>query len=204
METSNKDDENDYSNTDDTDLDAQDNTELNEVTVVNETQEDNDISRGKANITQKSSQRDTSKATKTTYRKSRRSKQDEFLEYMKERDKQRQALLQQTVAKTVEENAYDNDVSSFGDHIKSVLQKLPPILKVKAKTEIFKTISKYELMAIENPTSTRTSSSNSCYSTYIIASPIHTPILPDQGAFENECSNNTPMTIFNMNYHEEN
>ncbi|XP_031332908.1 uncharacterized protein LOC116163194 [Photinus pyralis] len=162
-ETANNEDDNDSDSNTDGDLDEQYDTQLTEAAIVNETER----SQGNINnITQKSSQ-DTSKVTKTTQkRKDDPSRMNFYSTYMKERDTQRQALLQNTVAENVEKNAYDDDVSSFGDHIKSVLQKLPPILKVKAKTEIFNTMSKYELLAMETPNSTRATSSNSNYSTY--------------------------------------
>ncbi|KAJ4437262.1 hypothetical protein ANN_17399 [Periplaneta americana] len=40
----------------------------------------------------------------------------------------------------------EDDITSFGNHVKSVLRKLHPRLKVQANNEIFNVLTKYEVI----------------------------------------------------------
>ncbi|KAL1490059.1 hypothetical protein ABEB36_012803 [Hypothenemus hampei] len=84
---------------------------------------------------------------------------DELLQFMKEREESRQKLIK-GLSQTNNQDI-DDDVTTFANHVKSVLTKLSPRLKLDAKNEIFATLSKYEKLHLdiqeERPTSTHES-----------------------------------------------
>ncbi|KAL1492918.1 hypothetical protein ABEB36_011084 [Hypothenemus hampei] len=84
---------------------------------------------------------------------------DELLQFMKEREESRQKLIKD-LSQTNNQDI-DDDVTTFANHVKSVLTKLSPQLKLDAKNEIFATLSKYEKLHLdiqeERPTSTHES-----------------------------------------------
>ncbi|XP_050304306.1 uncharacterized protein LOC126741885 isoform X2 [Anthonomus grandis grandis] len=76
------------------------------------------------------------------------SSNDEIIKLLKKREEQRQetfrGMFQQSQAST------DGPLPSFCEHIKSVLESLSPSLQVEAKRDIYNTISKYELLAVQS------------------------------------------------------
>ncbi|KAL1514386.1 hypothetical protein ABEB36_003653 [Hypothenemus hampei] len=86
-------------------------------------------------------------------------KHDELLQFMKKREESRQKLIKD-LSQTNNQDI-DDDVTTFANHVKSVLTKLSPRLKLDAKNEIFATLSKYEKLHLdiqeERPTSTHES-----------------------------------------------
>ncbi|XP_067005314.2 uncharacterized protein [Anabrus simplex] len=93
--------------------------------------------------------------------------QDASLDCLVKRDESRQLTMHQLSAITTES---EDDVASFGNHVKAVLRKLQPRLRIQAKNDIFNILSKYELKQMDmqeegsltrgtlNPSTTETSS----------------------------------------------
>lgn len=89
-----------------------------------------------------------------------------LLQHWKERDKQRQEHIK---ILTEEEGKADKDgINSFCSHIGTILKKLPPDLKVEAKTKVFNLLAEYELRCINQSSSLSSASysphSNESYS----------------------------------------
>lgn len=70
----------------------------------------------------------------------------------------------------------DDDVTSFANHVKSVLRKIHPRLKVQAKNEMFNVLTKYEMiqMYMQEERSLSSGMSNPSTSTISAYSPINT------------------------------
>lgn len=68
---------------------------------------------------------------------------ENLLNYFKERDEKRNLA-----ATSLKNNNPGCDVVSFSTHVKDVLIKLPPVLQIKAKRDIFDVLLKYELMSV--------------------------------------------------------
>ncbi|XP_074041519.1 uncharacterized protein [Leptinotarsa decemlineata] len=85
----------------------------------------------------------TKPAAKSTQK--RKKVEDEFLTYLKKRDDQRQVYFQ-------EMNAFkeiDDDVNTFGNHVKSVMRTLNQRFQIQARNEIFNILTKYEHMQMD-------------------------------------------------------
>lgn len=70
---------------------------------------------------------------------------NEIIELLKKREEQRQETFRGIFQQP--QTSKDSPLNSFCEHIKQVLETLPPPLQVEAKKEIYNTISKYELQA---------------------------------------------------------
>lgn len=70
---------------------------------------------------------------------------DEFLQVLKKREENRQKLMGQ-FNQTKEDNDED---STFANHIKTVLKKISPRLKIQAKNEIYACLTKYETLNLD-------------------------------------------------------
>lgn len=84
-----------------------------------------------------------------------------LLQHWKERDKQRQEQMK--IMAEEEEKADKDGINSFCSHIGTILKKLPPGLRVEAKTKVFNLLAEYELRSI-NKSSSLSSASYSPHS----------------------------------------
>ena len=74
---------------------------------------------------------------------------DSLLNYFKMRDERQQSSVKKY---------QENDIGSFSTHVRDILNKLPPVLQIKAKKDIFDVLFRYELMALQE---SRSSNKNS-------------------------------------------
>lgn len=79
-------------------------------------------------------------------RKRRLNKKAELLDQFKKKNEARGMFLQNSTHMESD----DDDLESFAIHIKNVLKKLPPVLKIRAKQEIFDVLTKHEIIAVES------------------------------------------------------
>lgn len=90
-----------------------------------------------------------------------------LLQHWKERDKQRQEQIK--IMAEEKEKADKDGINSFCSHIGTILKKLPPGLRVEAKTKVFNLLAEYELRSINKSSSLGSASysphSNESYST---------------------------------------
>lgn len=87
----------------------------------------------------------TSRGGKTT-RKQKQDNMESLLHYLSERDKQRQDQHKMLITYP---NPDIDGVDYFCAHIKSILTKLTPTLRVEAKTKVFHLLSEYELKSVQ-------------------------------------------------------
>lgn len=69
---------------------------------------------------------------------------DYFLDILKNKEDSQYDVTQELNMPKTDET--DDDVNTFGDHVKCVLKKLSPRLKIQAKNDIFSILTKYETM----------------------------------------------------------
>lgn len=125
--------------------------------------------------------------------KKRRKKEDDFLDYLKKRDESRQMLMEELSAKT-SATEIEDDVTSFGNNVKSVLRKLNPRLKIQAKNEIFNILTKYEMLQMDmQETSLSPAMSSSTTSFISQYSPVSTPSTSEPTELiQTQCRPTTP------------
>lgn len=92
-------------------------------------------------------------AKKNTKRRRRADNEARLLGYFRKRDESHSVLLQNII-----EPKETDELDSFATHIKKVLTKLPPVLKIRAKQEMFDVLTRYEIMAVEPQSSSPTNS----------------------------------------------
>lgn len=98
---------------------------------------------------------------KNTKRRRRADNEARLLGYFRKRDASHSVLLQNII-----EPKETDELDSFATHIKKVLTKLPPVLKIRAKQEMFDVLTRYEIMAVE-PQSSSPSNSLSTSSDFL-------------------------------------
>ncbi|KDR07173.1 hypothetical protein L798_03121 [Zootermopsis nevadensis] len=111
-------------------------------------------------------------------RKRRNNNLDDILDYLVKRDESRQIAMKQLSANTATE--IEDDIASFGNHVKAVLRKLHPRLKIQAKNDIYNILSKYEVihMDMQEATSVTSGMSNQTISEVSAYSPTSTASTP--------------------------
>lgn len=103
----------------------------------------------------------TTHVKKTIKRRRRVDNEARLLGYFRKRDESHSVLL-----KNIIEPKETDELDSFATHIKKVLTKLPPVLKIRAKQEMFDVLTRYEIMAVE-PQSSSPSNSLSTSSDFV-------------------------------------
>lgn len=98
---------------------------------------------------------------KNIKRRRRADNEARLLGYFRKRDESHSVLLQNII-----EPKETDELDSFATHIKKVLTKLPPVLKIRAKQEMFDVLTRYEIMAVE-PQSSSPSNSLSTSSDFV-------------------------------------
>lgn len=81
-------------------------------------------------------------------RKERKKSQDTFPEYLKKVSHSQQ-ISRAELSINTSTHAVEDDITSFGNHVKTVLRKLNSRLQVEAKNEIFNILTKYEVAQID-------------------------------------------------------
>ncbi|XP_045491849.1 uncharacterized protein LOC123691482 [Colias croceus] len=115
--------------------------------------------------------------------KSNKRQKNDILNYLQKREESPQ--------KALDKISDDEELLvSFSDHLKSVLKMLPPILRIKAKNELYGVLTKYELLSLEP--SHNISSASSPYSPGYI--------LPEQGAYSPVQNTTDPLTAVSMSH----
>ncbi|KAG6453219.1 transcription factor Adf-1 [Manduca sexta] len=71
---------------------------------------------------------------------------DELLQIMKTREENRVNLVKELSQRREES---DDDDYTFSNHIRTVLKKLPPRLKIQARKDIFVTLARYETLVLD-------------------------------------------------------
>lgn len=98
---------------------------------------------------------------KNAKRRRRADNEARLLGYFRKRNESHSVLLQ-----NIMEPKETDELDSFATHIKKVLTKLPPVLKIRAKQEMFDVLTRYEIMAVE-PQSSSPSNSLSTSSDFV-------------------------------------